>query len=176
MTIQTPTPKKTTMLFDSCGDHDEEVTLAFMSGHGLDFTSDPFSPLTERETSLMCYGEGIPIGKESGWFRFVRMILVDGVKYIEFSDDDSTTDDSSTESYERVNKNYDTAKKLFNALHERFDAVIHFDNPTFKDGKCTEYFLNGVMPLSYFDGIADGEALTILLNKELKLTMNGSKK
>lgn len=172
MTNQTPTPKKTIMLFDSSGEHDEQVTPAFMSGHGLDFISEPFSPLTEREQSLMCYGEGIPIGDESGWFRFVHMILVDGVKHIEFSDDDSTIGDSSTESSERVNKNYITAKKLFDAFHERFEAVIHSNDPTFKDGKCTEYFLDGVIPLSYFDDIADGEALTILLNKELKLTMS----
>lgn len=174
MTNQTSTPKKTIMLFDSSGEHDEKVTPAFMSGHGLDFISEPFSPLTEREKSLMCSGIGIPIGGDGGWFRYVRMTLVDGVKHIEFSDDDSTMGDSSTESSERVNKNHNKAKELFNALNERFGAVILSDEPTFEDGKCTEYFLDGVMPLSYFDGIADGEALTILLNKELKLTMNGS--
>jgi hypothetical protein len=132
-------------LFSGCGEHDPCVTEGFMVKRNLDYSMDKgeFSPLSQREYDFMHYGVGFTLALD-GYSRYVRMLLIDGIKHINLSDDDY----SSNDRIEQFEENATKAKVIYTEIAEAFGIELGFEYT--KDG---EYIADVFIPMSLFDFI-----------------------
>lgn len=151
-------------LFDGAGEHDKRVTPELLDILGLPYTynDSEFIPLTERELGFMHIGEGFQLGTPPGessaaFCRIPRMILDNGMKILNLSDDDYITPIES-DRQEDLDRNYRVGRVIYKEIAESFGVEI-VEEETSPFNRRSSYFLDVYIPLHVFDFIGTAEEL-----------------
>lgn len=154
---------KVITLVDAFGDiHDEEAAEELLIGLGLEFTKEPkFHPLTKEE-SYFASSDGITMVGD-GLARFIRVVLIDGKKYVNLSDDDYYEEDETREYDPLVNLN---PTKAIMQMAATATGGIYKDVITkFADGAIKEYEVDAYIPIEFFKQIGSDVQFSQFLQK-----------
>lgn len=145
-------------LFNANGEHCDEVTPSLLQKLGFeDYTIDgEFSPLSQREVDLHCYGEGVHL--QSGfWIRYIRSCLIDGKKYFNISDDDHDFEGLRSS---KIIQNLNQGQPLFEKMAAAFGVELEVRIDRHEDGSIKEYWLDMYVPFERFSGLNTAEQMT----------------
>lgn len=152
------TTPQSLLIYGSCdGEFNPAVTPELMQSLGLDIYADDhgdFAPLSEREYDLLCHDDYLTVGGLSV-IRFVRAFIKDGVKVINFSDDDY----SERETVARTLGNYHESRAVFEKMALAFGVELSADVKNDKDGNISEYWLDIYVPMERFSALNTGQQL-----------------
>lgn len=144
-------------LFDAAADCDTNVNIELLEQHNLKYSyhsSGDFCPLTERELSLLHYGEGFKLSGGAST-RFNRMFLIQGEKVINISDDDYMTSECDSERVESFHSNAAASTKVYKEIANAFGVEFHWTCDVNQQLGHTEYFADIYIPVKVFDFIKD---------------------
>ncbi|CAH6985108.1 hypothetical protein VCHA53O466_140089 [Vibrio chagasii] len=158
LNIALPTEAETLIICDACGDFEDKVTHELMASYGFEVdTGENFSPVTKRELEFCSLGEMINL-QNGGGVCFIRMMLVNGKKFIMLSDDDYVTEEQREEQYEEHLAHVANNAMLSSLSLSKIAQCTggYFNTPECKhdtDGNLTQYFIDCYVPLEKFDGV-----------------------
>ncbi|MCY9864951.1 hypothetical protein OTK49_20765 [Vibrio coralliirubri] len=142
---------KVVTLVDAFGDiNEEEATQELLTSLGLEFTLEPsFYPLTEQESHLAGSDGILMVG--GGLARLIRVVLIDGKKYVNLSDDDYY-DESEEREYD-PNDNLNPTKAIMLTAATATGGIYKDVITKFSDGSIKEYEVDAYIPIEFFKQI-----------------------
>ena len=142
-------------LCDGCGSTDKLVTKELLTHYGIEFTIDngQIEPLSDKEISFMFIGEGMDLAN-NGWSRSTHMVLINGIKCINFAMDDTYEPIESVERLVEYRNNYKIAQEVYTEISEAFGVDLEFNIH-----EENNFFADVFIPVSVFDFIESAEEL-----------------